>query len=180
MAQSWQQVQYPQKSFLPEGDPSEWFDPAWMAAIDQEDHQTQVMPVLPIEYVYWLPYLFFQDEPNNQVNPVYFEAWQNQPTTLMPVYPSEDLYGPRHAFPSFFFEQEPSYFEGFPEAWQNQPTTLMPIYPSEALYASPHLWPYLTMQIARPVFLPDGTGVTSPTKADPVNSGRDDLTIAPL
>ena len=127
-----------------------------------------------------MPFFFFQDEPNNQVNPVYHEAWQNQPATLMPVYPSEDLYGPRHAFPSFFFEQEPSYFEGFPEAWQNQATTLMPIYSSEELEGARHLWPYLTMQISRPVFLPDGTGVTSPTKADPVNSGRDDLELAPL
>ena len=123
---------------MPAGDPSEWFDPAWMAAIDRPEHQTEVMPVLPIEYLYQLPYLFFQDEPNNQVNPVYLEAWQNQPTTLMPVYPSEQIYGPIHNFPYFF------------------------------------------QVISRPVFLPDGTGVTSPPKAEPVTTGRNDLDLAAL
>ena len=138
MANSWEQLQYPQKAFLPQGDPSDWFDPAWLAAIDQANHQTQVIPVLPIEYVYWLPYLFFQDEPANQVNPAYQEVWQNQSTSLMPVYPSEELHG------------------------------------------SPDLWPYFFQVIARPVFMPDGIGVTSPTKATPVHPGRDDLETAPL
>ena len=138
MANSWEQLQYPQKAFLPQGDPADWFDPAWMASIDQAHHQTAVMPVLPIEYVYWIPSFFYEGEPSLQVNPVYYEVWQNQATTVMPVYPSEELHG------------------------------------------SPHLWPFFFQVISRPVFLPDGTGVTSPTKAEPVHPGRNDLEIAPL
>ena len=136
MNETWEQIQYPSHAFLPEGNPSDWFNPAWMAAIDQAN--SQMSPVLPIPYVYTLPSFFYVNEPSLQVNPVYYEAWQNQATTLMPIYSSEELEGARH------------------------------------------LWPYMTMQIARPVFLPDGTGVTSPTKADPVNTGRDDLELAPL
>ena len=138
MTQAWDQVQYPSYPFMPPGSPSAWFNPLWMGAIAQANQQTQAMPVLPEEYVYWLPSVFFQGEPSNQVNPVYYEAWQNQATMLMPVYPSEELSG------------------------------------------SPHLWPSFFQVISRPVFLPDGTGVTSPTKAKPVHPGRDDLTIAPL
>lgn len=119
-----------------EPDPSTWFDPMWMAAIDQQNYQTPTIPVLPIPYVYALPSFFHVNDPAD--HHVFYEAWQNQSATLMPIYTSEELHGPRHN------------------------------------------WPYLAMQIARPVFLPDGVGVTSPTKAEPVNLGRDDLTLAPL
>jgi len=98
----WQQIQYPEKAFIPQGNPSEWFDPAWMAAVDQSDHQTSTIPVLPIEYRYLLPSTFFQMEPTDQVNPAYLEAWQNLSTTLMPNYPSEQLHGAIHNHPAFF------------------------------------------------------------------------------
>ena len=98
----WQEVQYPQEAFRPQGDPSDWFDPAWMAAVDQENHQTAVMPVYPIPYFYWQPYIFFQMEPDDQVNPAYAESWQNLSTMLMPEYTSEQLHGAVHEWPSFF------------------------------------------------------------------------------
>lgn len=95
-------------------------------------------PIFGIDYYYVIPYSFFQEEPREFRAPYYYEAWQNQSTTLMPIYTSEEINGPIHTFP------------------------------------------YLTQVISRPVIMPDGTGVTSPTKAEPVHTGRNDLTLAPL
>lgn len=90
-----QQIQYPTRPFgPPPSDPSDWFDPSWLAAIDQHGHQTDAIPVLPIEYRYWHQSIFYQGEPSDQVNPAYYEAWQNLPTWLMPVLSIEDLFGP--------------------------------------------------------------------------------------
>ena len=41
-------------------------------------------PVLPIEYRYTLPDFFLAQEPSTWHG--YQEAWQNQPTTIMPIW----------------------------------------------------------------------------------------------
>ena len=99
----WTQIQYPSHQFGPPNmEPSEMFEAGWMAAIDQENHQMAVMPVYPIPYYFWQPSIFFQMEPDDQVNPAYAESWQNLSTMLMPEYSSESLSGGIHNWPSFF------------------------------------------------------------------------------
>jgi len=65
-------------------------------------------PVLPIPYRYHLPYLFF--EPEEAGFATFYDAWQNPPTTLMPEYSSEYLYGAVHNFPYFFMQLAPPIF----------------------------------------------------------------------
>jgi hypothetical protein len=79
--------------------------------------------------------------------------------------------------PFFAFQMEPvdQVNPVYAEAWQNQSTTLMPERTYEELYGPTHQWQAFFQQIAPPVFLPDGTGVTPPTrtKLSPgVGSGR--------
>lgn len=61
-----------------------------------EEHAVVVVddnPVFPVPHRYQHTSVFFQGEPNDQVNPVYYEAWQNPSTQLMPIYPVNHLKG---------------------------------------------------------------------------------------
>jgi hypothetical protein len=85
---------------------------------------------------------------------------------------------PFYWLPEFvFFQMEPGdqVNPAYSEAWQNLATALMPEYTSEELYGAIHQWPSHFQQLAPPIFLPDGTGVTPPTKTKPspgVGTGR--------
>lgn len=124
----WQELQYPQREFQPQADPSEYVFESYLAAAAANSHLSQpgFQPVYPIEYRYWLPYVFVQIEPSEQANPVYYEAWQNQSTWVMPL--------------------------------------------PAILYV--YMLPATFMQIGPPVYLPDGTGVASPTSTEPITPSR--------
>lgn len=80
---------------------------------DSVDGAVQVLdevPVLAVPYYYWHPSIFFQMEPLDQVNPVYLEAWQNLPATLMPEYSTQYLYGDILNYPYFFMQLAPPIF----------------------------------------------------------------------
>lgn len=129
-------------------------------------------PVWPIEYHHWMESVFFQMEPGDQINPVYFEAWQNLSTALMPNVSSEELFGEAHLYPySFGGTIEPSNYISPPASWQNQSTWLMPeVYERElyGLYATGESGgSWAVMQLSTPTFLPDGTAVTPPTGTKP-------------
>ena len=102
MTEAWEVLHYPAQPFGPPSEPSRWFSSGWMTAIEPTNNQGGVMPVYPTEYVYTLPSFFFQMEPSDQRNPVYYDAWQNLATTLMPEWGSESLWGDVHNWPSFF------------------------------------------------------------------------------
>lgn len=130
-------------------------------------------PVLPIEYRYTLPDVFFMQEPSTWLG--FIEVLQGMEELLMPIWPSEEIHATPHLYPYVFggttldqlFDKDISW-------WQNQPTTLMPEYTSEYLYGDIHNYPDFFMQLSTPVFLPDGTAVSGPTgtKTRIVGSGR--------
>jgi hypothetical protein len=72
----------------------------------QAEHTVQVLdenPVLAIPF-YWLqPFIYFQPDPGTFFGKD-ISWWQNQPTTLMPEYTSEYLYGDIHNYPDFFMQ----------------------------------------------------------------------------
>ena len=132
-------------------------------------------PVLPIEYRYTLPSVFFSEEPSTWLG--FIEILQGLEELLMPIWPSEAIYGDIHNFQYVFggttldqlFDKDISW-------WFNQPTTLMPEHYQRDLHGlydvgmSGGSW--VTMQISTPTFLPNGTGAASPTSTVSVNSGQ--------
>jgi len=132
-------------------------------------------PVLPIEYRYTLTSVFFSEEPSTWLG--FIEILQGLEELLMPIWPSEDIYGEIHNFQYVFggttldqlFDKDISW-------WFNQPTTLMPEHYQRDLHGlydvgmSGGSW--IAMQLSTPTFLPDGTGASSPTSTVSVNSGQ--------
>lgn len=140
---AWYTLQYPQREFGPPLlEDLVIFDPAWMAAIDQSTHQTGAIPEPAIPYYFWLPSVFFQMEPDDQINPVYYESWSNLSTQLMPNVRVEELFGEPYNYPSVFFQQEPRHQASFEAAWSNLSTWLMPNVRIEELFGEAHIYPY--------------------------------------
>jgi hypothetical protein len=134
-------------------------------------------PVLPIEYRYTLPDFFLVQEPTTWHG--YQEAWQNQSTTIMPIWRVDVRGADADTYPYIFGGT--SLDQLFDEAdltWYSQPATLMPEYYPRDLYGlydsgmSGGNW--AVMQLSTPIFLPDGTAVTEPThiKLSSVGTGR--------
>ena len=65
---------------------------------------SQPYPSIEFAGAPWAPSYFFQMEPSDQVNPVYYEAWQNQSATLTPIYPSQYVYGDISNMPYFLLQ----------------------------------------------------------------------------
>ena len=129
-------------------------------------------PVLPIEYRYTLPDVFFTQEPSTWLG--FIEVLQGMEELLMPTWRSEEIHATPHLYPYVFggttldqlFDKDISW-------WQNQPTTLMPEYTSEYLYGDIHNYPDFFMQLSTPIFPPDGVSGASPTSTTPGIKGTD-------
>lgn len=104
MPEYWELFQYPAKQG-PVGDPADWVEPVevnigWWRQTDD--------PVLALEYVFGLPYFFYQGETADFVTPVEVDiGWWRQ--TDSPVWPEEYVY----LMPSIFGFTAP---EDFPPA----------------------------------------------------------------
>jgi hypothetical protein len=65
------------------------------------------MPIWPSEEIHATPHLYpyvFGGTTLDQLFDKDISWWQNQPTTLMPEYTSEYLYGDIHNYPDFFMQ----------------------------------------------------------------------------
>ena len=128
-------------------------------------------PVLPIEYRYTIPSVFFEEEPSHWLG--FIEVLQGMEELRMPVWPIEETTSGAYLYPYIFggtsldqlFDKDLSW-------WQNVATKLMPEYPPEMITGTAHTDPTIFMQISTPTFLPDGTGATSPTNTSPVGTGQ--------
>jgi len=154
--------------FIPQGFPYTF--PFTFGEVDIGVQAAAHEPVLPIEYRYTLPDVFFIQEPSTWLG--FIEVLQGLEELLMPIWPSEDIHATPHLYPYVFggttldqlFDKDISW-------WQNQPTTLMPEYTSEYLYGDIHNYPNLFMQLSTPVFDPDGKGVREPVSAPLLSEG---------
>jgi hypothetical protein len=127
-------------------------------------------PVLPIEYRYTLPDFFFVQEPSTWLG--FVEVLQGMEELLMPIWPSEDIYGAIHNIPYVFGGTDlPQLFDEADLTWYSQPATLMPEYHPRDLYGlfeggiSGGNW--VVMVLSTPTFLPDGTAASPPTSTTP-------------
>lgn len=73
MSQPWETILYPEREFGPLGDPSDWFDPAWMVAINQQTWRGHGMPEYSSQYLHGdianMPFFFLALN-----NPEHFSA----------------------------------------------------------------------------------------------------------
>ena len=128
-------------------------------------------PVLPIEYRYTIPSIFFEQEPSHW--PGFIDVLQQTEELRMPVWPIEETTSGAYLYPYIFggtsldqlFDKDLSW-------WQNVATKLMPEYPPEMITGTAHTDPSIFMQLSTPTFLPDGTGAASPTSTVAVDSGQ--------
>ena len=131
-------------------------------------------PVLPIEYRYTLPDFFFVQEPSTWLG--FIEVLQGMEELLMPIWPSEDIYGAIHNIPYIFGGTDlDQLFDEADMTWYSQPVTLMPEYYPRDLYGlfeggiSGGNW--AVMQLSSPIFSPNGSGVGEPGQIDLPQSG---------
>tara|TARA_R100001086_G_scaffold214074_1_gene130080 strand:- start:43 stop:591 length:549 start_codon:yes stop_codon:yes gene_type:complete len=133
-------------------------------------------PVLPIEYRYTLPAFFLVQEPSTWLG--YIEVLQGMEELLMPIWPSEDIYGAIHNFPYYFggTDLDADFFQLYSK-WWSPSIWLMPEYPSEMLFGTAHTDPPFFMQLSTPIFDPDGRGVKEPGQAPLLNEGAGSATL---
>ena len=128
-------------------------------------------PVLPIEYRYTIPSIFFEQEPTHWLG--FIEALQGMEELLMPIWPIAEIYSAAHLYPYIFGGTDlDQLFDKDLSWWENIPTKLMPQYPPEMITGTAHTDPSFFMQLSTPTFLPDGTGAASPTSTVAVDNGQ--------
>ena len=59
-------------------------------------------PVLPIEYRYTIPSIFFEQEPKHWLG--FIEALQGMEELLMPIWPIAEIHSAAHLYPYFFMQ----------------------------------------------------------------------------
>jgi hypothetical protein len=116
-------------------------------------------PVLPIEYRYTLPDFFLVQEPSTWHG--YQESWQNQSTTIMPIWRVDVRGADADTYPYIFGGT--SLDQLFDEAdltWHSQSATLMPIIDLQDFHGR---WPggvtsgdWISIQLSTPIFPPNG------------------------
>ena len=134
--------------------------PFTFGAADKGIQAAAYEPVLPIEYRYTLPDFFLVQEPSTWHG--YQESWQNQSTTIMPIWRVDVRGADADTYPYIFGGTiDPSTFDTDVSWWFNQSTTLMPIIDLQDLYGR---WPggitgssWATMQLSTPIFPPNGS-----------------------
>ena len=113
----WEQVQYPRIT-QPVGDPSDWVEPDWYPAWQQEVQ----IPVLPISYLENIKAVTFIGDPNDFVAPEQIIGWES-PTNQ----PLEQPIELRYIYPSITEQIEPADFVGPFDIFGWEPPTNQPL-----------------------------------------------------
>ena len=102
-------------------------------------------------------------DPSDWIEPVWFEAWQNLSTWLIPIRDPRSIYGDIANIPSNFFVDDPSnLFEVVWMSWAGQQSqdTLMPNYDPRFIGGDIGNMPALALQLAIGVhFDPNASGI---------------------